>query len=210
MFLNQSFKRPNLSAERSKAWEIPIVVIGDAKNDRATAWAKFQFPDYILVKNLADMVNKVIHRCTELQAKMNRLVIIGHGAPGQQQIGHVGDKEAGEVLDIASIIGAHRERSHKNRKLVFRYHADGTLRATMARLAPHFAPGAELILGGCDVGEEPEVARALARLLHVSVTAYCAQQRIPLRNFWLGEEVSFNSNGGLQKGVFSNFLIHSR
>ena len=42
------------------------------------------------------------------------------------------------------------------------------------------------------------------------ITAYCAQQRIPLCNIWLGKNISFNFSGGLHKGVLSNFLIHSR
>ena len=187
---------------------IPIVVIGDAHDDSATEWAKFQFADHILVKNLVDMVNKVINRCTRLQTRMNCLVIVGHGSPGQQQIGYAG--KGGDILDIASIIGAHYEQSHKRRKLVFKYHPDGKLRATMARLGPFFTPDAQVILGGCNVGEEPEVARALAGLLHVPVSAYCNQQKIPLPHLWLGREVSFNASGGLQKGAFSDFPIHSR
>ena len=136
------------------------------------------------------------------------LVIVGHGAPGQQQIGYVG--EGGDILDIASIVGAHYEKGYRRRKLILKLHPDGKLRATMARLAPFFTADAQVILGGCQVGEEPEVARALARLLHVPVTAYCSQQRIPLPHLWLGSEVSFNASGGRQEGFFSNFSIHGR
>jgi len=195
-------------ADRYKTTGISLVAIGDAAHDRATQWAKFQFPSHLLVKNVADMVNKVIHQCQQMSAKMNCLIIIGHGAPGQQQVGYAG--EGGDILDIASIVGAHYERSHHRRKLVFKHVPDGKLRADLGRLTPYFAPGAQVILGGCDVGEEPEVARALAQLLHVRVTAYCAQQVIPLPSIWVGDEVSFNSNGGLQKGVTSNLPFHVR
>ena len=200
----------NLAAERYKAEGIRIVAIGDAQHDRATDWAKFQYPFHILVKNVDDLVTKVIAQCLQLQTRMQSLVIIGHGSPGHQQIGYAGDKEGGEILSIDTIIGAHWEKSFHRRKRVYYERGPGKHRESMSRLIPFFMPGAEVILGGCDVGEEPEVARALAQLLHVKVVAYSAQQVIPFNSVWVGKETAMGPGGALQQTITSNLPFHVR
>ncbi len=117
----------------------------------------------ILVVSVSDMVNKIETRLGRGR-KIQNLFIGGHGAPGYQSVG------AGSGWDTT---GAFSLQVDSSNGLLL-----GTAEAQMNRLGRNFAPNAIVTLGGCQVGRDTILLKAVSKSLgSVPVQAGTANQR---------------------------------
>lgn len=100
------------------------------------------------IKNIKDMVTKIIGRCAK-GVKIAELRIVGHGNAYGQYIGS-------DWLDSKTV------KSH---------------RSDLAKLAPFFGKEGHVIMGGCKVGQNGSLLLTLSDYFNVQVTGFTASQR---------------------------------
>jgi hypothetical protein len=117
---------------------VDIVAVEDTPHDNGFDWLNAFFrPGNLNVTSVNDMVTKVLAQSGG--RPIRSLYIIGHAAPGDQSVG------AGQAVD-----------STGTKTLVIDPSTGqlaGNAEAELARLVGHFAPGAVVTLGGCEVAK---------------------------------------------------------
>jgi hypothetical protein len=106
-------------------------------------------PFAIAVKNISDMVTKVVLACNNAGKEIGELNLDGHGDPFGQYIGS----------DWLSEESLPRHRSN------------------LLRLAPLFGKGGLLTMRGCEQGQNGHFLLAISDLLNVPVRGFTALQR---------------------------------
>jgi hypothetical protein len=110
----------------------------------------------IYITSVAGLVDKALAEETKKGKKIDEMFIIGHGAPGWQGVGagkgETADPNGEKSLEVDDATGKLK----------------GAAETQLNRLKGHFAPGAVVTLGGCEVAKGTEgqkLLRAVSKAL---------------------------------------------
>jgi len=177
--------------------DLTVISVNDPY-DLAMRVARLHTSRYIGINNVHDMVEKLIAKAVAENAKIRKLVVVGHGQPQGQDIGS--DNIAANSLDKLTT----PKDPATGKDLPSR-----TILQDLVRLKPYLSRDATIELLGCRTGRARKLLARLSRELGVTVRAHTSSVYQPFFYLRTGGRMEYKNGRGKYSGdtLIANKLI---